>query len=94
MSLYLHPLAIQFPSYANEQVLQGVHLPPNANGIEARTENPTKRTFFCRNDLLSRQLGNSSSLEMKLSTYTIGIFRRISEQKYRHTEMAIPAIKF
>jgi hypothetical protein len=27
-------------------------------------------------------------------TYTPGIFRRISEQRYKHTEMAIPAIKF
>jgi hypothetical protein len=30
----------------------------------------------------------------RLFTYTPGIFRRISEQQYRHTEMATPATKF
>lgn len=30
----------------------------------------------------------------QLFTYTIVIFTRISEQKYRHADMAIPAIKF
>jgi hypothetical protein len=32
--------------------------------------------------------------KIRVFTYTTGIFRRISEQRYRHTEMAIPATKF
>jgi hypothetical protein len=35
-----------------------------------------------------------STVGFQRFTYTPGIFRRTSEQRYRHTEMAIPATKF
>jgi len=38
--------------------------------------------------------GNCKHCKFQMFTYTTGTFRRISEQRYRHTEMAIPAMKF
>jgi hypothetical protein len=40
------------------------------------------------------QRDNCKHCKFQMFTYTTGIFRRISEQRYKHTEMAIPAMKF
>jgi hypothetical protein len=103
--LNLHPPGVQFSVWANTassgsasylQSLDANGTGPVSFYIHRNGNYSPGSTWENKLKMVSKDCCDLQKLPLGFQrfTYTPGIFRRTSEQRYRHTEMAIPATKF